>query len=323
MEIGEFTMLLNTWSKARIPFIFVIDFEMQMPQAWRVDEVDRDAVVFDFNGFTNQQPIAVQNKSVAIDAVPGAFENYHRKFDVVMRHLERGDSFLTNLTVCTPVTLSHDLTDLFCLAKAKYKLLIKDKLLVFSPETFVQIHNGWIRTFPMKGTIAANIPGAAEKILGDRKEMSEHVTVVDLLRNDLSMVATEVNVKRFRYVEQIHTSDGGLLQVSSEIEGRVMADYCDRLGDLLTTILPAGSICGAPKPETLKVIREAEQLDRGYYTGVCGYFDGSVFDSGVMIRYIEKRDGGFFFRSGGGITTQSEAAKEYQETLDKIYVPLH
>jgi para-aminobenzoate synthetase component 1 len=323
MEIGEFTMLLNTWSKARIPFIFVIDFEMQMPQAWRIDEVDRDALVFDFNGFTNQQPIAVQNKAVGIDAVPGAFESYHRKFDLVMRHLERGDSFLTNLTLSTPVTLSHNLTDLFYLAKARYKLLIKDKLLVFSPETFVQMHNGWIRTFPMKGTIAANIPDAAEKILGDRKEMSEHVTVVDLLRNDLSMVATEVNVKRFRYVEEIHTSDGGLLQVSSEIEGRVMADYRDRLGDLLTSILPAGSICGAPKPETLKVIREAEQVDRGYYTGVCGYFDGSVFDSGVMIRYIEKRDEGFFFRSGGGITTQSEAAKEYQETLDKIYVPLH
>src|SRR5205085_1749265 len=115
MEIGEFTMLLNTWSKARIPFIFVIDFEMQLPQAWRIDEVDRDTVVFDFNGFTNQQPIAVQNKSVAIDAVPGAFESYRRKFDVVMRHLERGDSFLTNLTVCTPVTLSHDLTELFSL----------------------------------------------------------------------------------------------------------------------------------------------------------------------------------------------------------------
>jgi para-aminobenzoate synthetase component 1 len=323
MEIGEFTTKLNDWGHARIPFIFIIDFEMRMPRAWRVDEVDADVLMFDFNGFTNQREVAIHEKALTIEPRPGTFETYRRQFDVVMRHLERGDSFLTNLTVSTPVTLSHSLSELFHLARARYKLMLRDELLVFSPETFVQIRDGWIRTFPMKGTISAASPHAAEIILSDIKEMSEHVTVVDLLRNDLSMVATGVHVKRFRYIDEIRTHDGSLLQVSSEIEGKVMDVYKERLGDLLTCILPAGSICGAPKPATLKVIREAEMSDRGYYTGVCGYFDGKVFDSGVMIRYIEQRDGGWFFRSGGGITTQSDVAKEYQETLDKIYVPVH
>jgi len=81
-------------------------------------------------------------------------------------------------------------------------------------------------------------------------------------------------------------------------------------------------VSGAPKPQTLKLIRAAETGKRGYYTGVCGYFDGETFDSGVMIRFIEQRGTEFYFRSGGGITTQSTAHNEHQETLDKIYVPI-
>jgi para-aminobenzoate synthetase component 1 len=174
----------------------------------------------------------------------------------------------------------------------------------------------------MKGTIDATLPDAERKILQDEKEMAEHATIVDLLRNDLSMVATDVRVSRYRYVERINTMQQDLLQVSSEIIGRLPDKYRERLGDILFSLLPAGSICGAPKIKTLEIIRQAEGYDRGFYTGVCGYFDGENLDSAVMIRFMEQTDEGLVYKSGGGITFQSELDKEYEELIQKVYVPV-
>lgn len=98
-------------------------------------------------------------------------------------------------------------------------------------------------------------------------------------------------------------------------------DFNGNYGDLLLKLLPAGSVTGAPKPSTLKIIEEAEGYDRGYYTGVMGYFDGQNFESAVMIRFIEEQNGKFVFKSGGGITALSNAKSEYQELVDKVYLP--
>jgi para-aminobenzoate synthetase component 1 len=94
------------------------------------------------------------------------------------------------------------------------------------------------------------------------------------------------------------------------------------MGDIIFDMLPAGSCTGAPKKSTVDIIRRAEGENRGYYTGVFGYFDGSSLDSAVLIRFIEKENDSFFFRSGGGITARSNWKNEYQETLQKIYLPL-
>ena len=83
--------------------------------------------------------------------------DYKKKFDKVLGHLEYGDTFLTNLTVKTEVKLGCSLHDIFCQSQAKYKLLFKNQFLVFSPETFVQIKEGKIYAYPMKGTIDASI----------------------------------------------------------------------------------------------------------------------------------------------------------------------
>jgi para-aminobenzoate synthetase component 1 len=174
----------------------------------------------------------------------------------------------------------------------------------------------------MKGTIDAGIPGAEELLLADEKEMAEHVTIVDLMRNDLSMHANGVRVSRYRYVDELVTSNKHLLQVSSEITGELPENYLSNLGNILFDMLPAGSVSGAPKPETLRIIREAEGYDRGYYCGIMGYFDGRDFDSAVMIRYIEQNRKGLIYRSGGGITFMSDPHKEYQELKDKVYVPV-
>jgi para-aminobenzoate synthetase component 1 len=174
----------------------------------------------------------------------------------------------------------------------------------------------------MKGTIDAAVENAEEEILNNFKETAEHNTIVDLIRNDLNSVAKNVNVEKFRYLESVKTHEKELLQVSSKITGILPPDYPSRIGAILFSMLPAGSICGAPKRKTVEIILKNERYRRGYYTGIAGWFDGSELESTVLIRFIEKTRRGFVFKSGGGITHFSQAELEYQEMIDKVYVPI-
>ncbi len=87
-------------------------------------------------------------------------------------------------------------------------------------------------------------------------------------------------------------------------------------------MLPAGSISGAPKQKTVEIIQRAEICPRGYYTGIFGIYSSDELISAVNIRYIEKKDKEFFFRSGGGITAFSNVNDEYKELIQKVYVPI-
>lgn len=314
---------MNDKIAARTPFVFIIDFEMRDLRLWDFNQIDPDTILFDFDGATNVPHIDTKNVNGKLTSQPDSFQSYKKKFDKVMDHLAYGDSFLTNLTIKTRVETSAHLRELFAMSKARYKLWLKDEFLMFSPETFVRIYNGFIYAYPMKGTIDASIPDAEAKILSDEKELAEHVTIVDLLRNDLSMVADQVEVTRFRYIDKITTSGKTLLQVSSEIRGILRDSFFDDPAGSLLALLPAGSVSGAPKAKTVEIIQAAEGEKRGFYTGICGFFDGSRLDTGVMIRFIEASGGTIYYRSGGGITTQSVAEAEFQEAIDKIYVPVN
>lgn len=321
MNITTFAATMNRWGQEKVPFLFVVDFEMQRPLLMRLQDVDATTLLYRIQGITNT-PQAPLSGPVVLEKIPPPQQEYQRKFDAVYAHLAYGDSFLTNLTVKTEVKTDRSLRDIFYLSRARYKLLFDNRFLVFSPEIFVQIKDKKIYSFPMKGTMDASLPQARERLLADPKEIAEHVTIVDLIRNDLSQVASGVHVSRFRYIEEIQTASKTLLQVSSEVVGDLDDDYAAHIGDILVRLLPPGSVSGAPKPKTLEIIRDVEQEQRGYYTGVFGIFDGERLDSGVMIRFIEKQGDRYFYRSGGGITTQSTAASEYQEVIDKVYVPL-
>ncbi|GGN10504.1 aminodeoxychorismate synthase component I [Dyadobacter beijingensis] len=320
---GEFTEKLNEWGKAKTPFFFLVDYQFQKPQAWKLTDIDPNEILFNLNGFTNDHtPLPGELPDpIRFDKYPPPFETYRPKFECVLQHLNAGNSFLVNLSVPTPISTNLSLTQIYQHSEAPYRLFFKDRFVCFSPEIFVRIRGNRIASFPMKGTIDASVPNAEQVILSDYKEAAEHATIVDLIRNDLSMVAEKVWVERYRYIDRIQTYDKALLQVSSEIAGLLPDTFNGQYGDLLNKLLPAGSITGAPKPRTLEIIEEAEQYNRGYYTGVMGYFDGENFESAVMIRFIERQDHGLVFKSGGGITALSNAKSEYQEVIDKVYLP--
>jgi len=315
---------INKYAEAKTPFLFIIDFDKKKPIVIPLDKVNPEEILFDINGFSNYKNDPDQSApKFTFEKYPLTFEEYKAKFDIIQQHLKSGNSYLVNLTFPTKIKTSLSLKEIFIHSKAPYKLWMKDKLVVFSPEPFIKIEDDIISSFPMKGTINANIPGAEKIILENEKELAEHSTIVDLIRNDISMVADKVELKKFRYISRIKTFNSELLQVSSQISGMVRKELKHSLGTLLSLLLPAGSISGAPKRKTVEIIKEAEGYERGFYTGIFGYFDGRKLESSVMIRFIENINGQLYFKSGGGITIYSDCEYEYNELIDKVYVPIN
>jgi len=302
------------------PFVFIIDFDFQKPLLFEKDSIER--LFWKTPSSANFVEHEIQQKPVDWSIFPVELEKYQLAFEKVQHHIHNGDTYLLNLTMPTQVETNLSPEEIFYRSKAAYKIWLKDEFVCFSPEIFVKISDGIISSFPMKGTIDANLENARELLLNDEKEIAEHHTIVDLIRNDLSIVASDVEVNRFMYIDRISTNRGDLLQMSSQISGRLPENYEQSIGSILAKLLPAGSICGAPKQKTLEIIRNVETFKRGYYTGIFGVFDGRNLDSCVLIRYLELSDEKLTFKSGGGITFLSDCPTEYNELIQKVYVPI-
>ena len=314
---------MNHLGKTRCPFLFIIDFEQRKPLVIPLEHIDPDILQYDFPDQNNRAAMPGPTiEHIVFKAVPIPFTRYNQAYELVQRHLRHGDSFLLNLTFPTRLTTNLDIQQMFRLTDAPYRLWWRGHFTCFSPEPFVRIRGGRIYSHPMKGTLDTAATGGPEVLLHDPKEKAEHATIVDLIRNDLSQVARKVRVDRYRYLDRIRTSRGGIWQTSSEISGDLPEQFHQNIGDLIFRLLPAGSISGAPKPRTVEIIREAENYERGYYTGVAGIFDGRDLDSAVLIRYVEETSEGLFFKSGGGITTFSRVEDEYRELIRKVDLPV-
>src|SRR5579859_1546946 len=177
MNLIEFESRLNEWGRDQVPFLFLVDFEMENLRAWKTREVPPD-ILFSMSGFTGKSR-QLNRKNVLLEKFPIPFPEYQSKFNIVKDRIGFGDSYLTNLTIKTKINLSCSLEELFYRSEAKYKICWKNRFLVFSPETFIQVTEGRIYSFPMKGTIDASLPNAETIIVNDPKELSEHVTIVD------------------------------------------------------------------------------------------------------------------------------------------------
>lgn len=321
---------MNRMGERSIPFVFIVDYEKSEGFIQPIAGLDSSSdLQLSIKGRYESTYSLVtdteRDDNITFSSQVESLESYAQRFEIIQNGLQNGDSFLANLTLRTPISTQLSLLDIFQRTQATYKVYLKDRFVCFSPECFFTIDStGKIATFPMKGTIDATIPNAEEKIINDPKELAEHATIVDLMRNDLSQIADNVRVEKFRYIDHIITNKGELLQVSSAICGNLEKGWTSRIGTILDTMLPAGSICGAPKKATVELIQRAEGcLPRKFYTGVCGHFDGKTLNTGVMIRFVEQSENGqLYYRSGGGITINSQKEKEYKEVVEKIYLPL-
>jgi len=316
-------MEMDELSLRKVPFFFMIDFPAENIEIFRQEELVNSDLLIDFQNFSNTSEQPVLHKNIEWKSYPETLESFKKGFDKVQENIHLGNSYLVNYTRKTKIETNLTLREIFFHSSAKYKVFYKDFFVFFSPETFVKIIDGKILTYPMKGTIDAAIENAAETLKSDRKEKAEHYTVVDLLRNDLSMVADDVKVDKFQHIDFIRTQQKDLYAMSSEISGNIKPEFSGKIGSIMQKLLPAGSILGAPKSKTMEIILEAEGYERGFYTGVCGWFDGRNVDSCVMIRFIEKEGEDLYFKSGGGITHMSRSEDEYQEMKNKIYVPIY
>ena len=247
---------INTLSKERTPFLFIISFDCEKIFAQPLDALDDD-ILYKLEDWRNYS-VEKCTKPFTFSKSPVDFKTYKRSLDEVLEEIRSGNTYLLNLTFKTPIESNFTLKEIFTYARAKFKLYFKDEFICFSPERFVEIEDNTISTYPMKGTIDANLPDAKERILADEKEMAEHVMIVDLMRNDLGIIGSNVKVDKFRYVEKIKAGKKELLQVSSKISAQLPTDWKDNLGTLLSDILPAGSISGTPKKSTVNIIKNVE-----------------------------------------------------------------
>ena len=313
----ELKKILNKYGSLKEPFFFTISYDLSKFYVKPLKDLPSE-ISYEIKDKVSSR----LTKKLKIEKYPISYEEYKKKFDFIQENIKSGNSYLLNLTSKTKINLELTLDEIYEKANAKFKLKFFDNFVCFSPEKFIEIKKNRIYTYPMKGTIDSKIVNAEAKILGDIKEMAEHTMVVDLLRNDLGIVSNKIRVDKFRYIDKINAGDKKLLQVSSKISGHLEDNWNEKIGDILTALLPAGSITGCPKKKTVEILNNIEGFNRDYYTGIFGVYDGKSLDSAVMIRFIEKDEkGNFYYKSGGGITCDSNVALEYKELIDKIYLP--
>lgn len=188
-----------------------------------------------------------------------------------------------------------------------------------SPETLVKLEDGVLHTFPLAGTRPRGKTDEEDlaleaDLLQDEKELAEHNMLVDLGRNDIGRISKFGSVKVEKYHEILRFSH--VMHIGSTVRGEIRPDR-DAL-DAIDSLLPAGTLSGAPKLKACQLINDLENNKRGIYGGAIGYIDftGNL-DTCIAIRIAYKKNGKVFIRSGAGIVADSVPDKEYQECLNK------
>lgn len=188
-----------------------------------------------------------------------------------------------------------------------------------SPETLVKLEGGELHTFPLAGTrprgkTESEDAALESELLSDEKECAEHNMLVDLGRNDLGRICKFGTVDVERYMEVLRFSH--VMHIGSTVRGDIDEKY-DAL-DAIASVLPAGTLSGAPKFRACQIIDELENNKRGIYGGAIGYIDfAGNMDTCIAIRIAYKKNNKVFVRSGAGIVADSVPEKEYRECINK------
>ncbi|MDR1327705.1 MAG: aminodeoxychorismate synthase component I [Heliobacteriaceae bacterium] len=279
-----------------------------------------------FEGFEDYAPRS--DKTFCLNPKPAvSFDEYAAAIHRIKEEIACGNTYEVNYTYDFDVEFSGDETELYeyLLKKQKtpYNAFIKnefDTVLSFSPELFFELEGSRVITKPMKGTAARGKTPSEDAqmkdfLANDPKNRAENVMIVDLLRNDLGRIAKTGTVKVTRLFEiETHPT---LHQMTSQIE----ADLADgmRLYDIFKAIFPCGSITGAPKISTMKIIGEVEKGERDIYCGAIGFLSPEKAVFSVPIRILQRRTGStvFKYRVGGAIVWDSDVQDEWLETVTK------
>lgn len=188
-----------------------------------------------------------------------------------------------------------------------------------SPETLVKLEDGVLHTFPLAGTRPRGKTDEEDKrlekeLLADEKELAEHNMLVDLGRNDLGKISKfgSVEVEKYHCIERF----SHVMHIGSTVRGEIRPEF-DSL-DAIASVLPAGTLSGAPKIRACQLIGELENNKRGIYGGAIGYIDfAGNMDTCIAIRIAYKKNNKVFIRSGAGIVADSVPEKEYEECINK------
>lgn len=253
-------------------------------------------------------------------------EQYQDAVQELIQSIEEGDVYITNMTQMLKVESGIRPKDFFLTLREKnpssfggYFNYGEFQIVSASPERFICCKDKKIQTRLIKGTRKRSKNQIEDELLRQEleqseKEKSELLMIVDLERNDLNQVCIPgtVNVNRMNEIVSYAT----VHHLESEITGVLQGE----LGfmEVIKACFPGGSITGAPKQSSMKIIDKLEHGKRGIYTGSIGYLSqNGDFDLNIVIRTALHRNGEYWIGAGGGITCESDAEFEYEETLQK------
>jgi len=254
-------------------------------------------------------------------------ENYLQSVQKILRYLRAGDCYQVNLSQRFETAIQESPSEIYARLKeispAPYSAFIDAgsfQILSSSPELFLEAKaDGTLTTKPIKGTrprgkTPAEDAALKKELQTSAKDCAELLMITDLERNDLGKVCEpgSVIVPELQAIEtfaQVH-------HLVSTVQGKRRADK--DIIDVLTAMMPGGSITGAPKIRAMEIIRELETVNRGVYTGAIGWIGpNNTGNFNIAIRTIVIQNQKAFFSAGGGIVIDSDPEKEYEETLIK------
>lgn len=280
-----------------------------------------------FRGTLPAKPPLPISKQVKLE--PGTGVNaYYQAMQRALAYIAAGDCYQVNLTFPLSGRFDgspkHLYNRLLHTQRPSYGACIDAgpfSILSLSPELFFRRRNDSIETRPMKGTaVRGRFPAEdimlAELLRKNPKEQAENLMIVDLLRNDLGMVAEtgSVQVPHLFAVESLPT----VHQMTSTVTGRLRRDRS--LLELLTALFPCGSVTGAPKRRSMEIIAGLENRPRGIYCGAIGYLHPggiSTFSVAIRTMLIDRISRSALLGVGSGITSDSKPDAEYRECLAK------
>lgn len=261
-------------------------------------------------------------------------DTHRRQVDAVRRHIAAGETYQCNLTTRMTTRLAGDLEAFYAeLASAQdgaynaYLDLGRFVIASASPELFFETAEGQVRMRPMKGTARRGRSPAEDaaivaRLRGSAKERAENIMIVDLVRNDVARIAATGSVRvaslcRAERYKTVH-------QLTSEVHARLRPGV--GTVEVFRALFPCGSVTGAPKPRTMRLIRELEDGPRGIYCGAVGMVAPAYapfqarFNVAIRTALIDRDTGEAVYGTGGGITWDSDPAAEYAELQAKAEV---